>query len=87
MSLTLFLSSVLSVAAPTGVSMTPKTITLDTVAVVTTPGTARPAASAKTRYCIFETATGSRIRTKTCHTADEWIASEGEIPTGRISRR
>ena len=85
MLLTLLLTSALSAASP-GRDAPPPTVTLDTVAVVNRSG-ASSAASANTRYCVVEALTGSRIRTKVCHTADEWIASEGEVPTGRIMRR
>ncbi|HJO64226.1 MAG TPA: hypothetical protein QF469_02705, partial [Sphingomonas sanguinis] len=84
MLLSLLLTSALAATSPVR-DAPPTTVTLDTVAVVTRSGAA-PAAT-PTRYCIVEALTGTRIRTKVCHTADEWIASEGEVPTGRITRR
>ncbi|WP_322964188.1 hypothetical protein [Sphingomonas fuzhouensis] len=86
MLLTLLIASTLS-AAPAREPVEPNTVTLNTVAVATTG--ARPSAvpSKATRYCVIDAITGSRIRIKTCRTADEWIAMEGELPTGRIARR
>jgi hypothetical protein len=34
---------------------------------------ATPVASAKTRYCIVDTRTGSRIPKRTCKTRAEWL--------------
>jgi len=34
---------------------------------------ATPAPSAKTRYCIVDTRTGSRIPTRTCKTRAQWL--------------
>ncbi|KTT67764.1 hypothetical protein [Sphingomonas sanguinis] len=85
MLLSLLLTSALAATSPVR-DAPPTTVTLDTVAVVSRSGAA-PAAARPTRYCIVEALTGTRIRTKVCHTADEWIASEGEVPTGRITRR
>jgi hypothetical protein len=39
-----------------------------------------------TRLCVVDRLTGSRIPTKVCHTADEWIARDGVVPTGKIKR-
>ena len=35
--------------------------------------TAQPAAESKTRYCIRDTVTGSRVPVKVCHTRKEWL--------------
>jgi hypothetical protein len=57
---------------------------------VATPraGDAAPAASAApapaeaaTKYCVYETPTGSHIRKKTCLTRDQWIKSYDFDPT------
>ena len=53
---------------------------------------AAPAASigvphGTTRYCVIDRITGSHIPVKLCRTADEWIAREGQVPTGRIKTR
>ncbi|HIV76887.1 hypothetical protein [Sphingomonas yabuuchiae] len=86
MLLTLLIASTLS-AAPAREPVEPNTVTLNTVAVATTGTQPSIMPSKATRYCIIGEMTGSRIRLKTCRTADEWIATEGEIPTGRIARR
>lgn len=39
-----------------------------------------------TRLCVVDRLTGSHIPTKVCHTADEWIARDGVVPTGKIKR-
>ncbi|MGE7207454.1 hypothetical protein ACQKJZ_17475 [Sphingomonas sp. NPDC019816] len=39
-----------------------------------------------TRLCVVDRLTGSRIPIKVCHTADEWIARDGAVPTGKIKR-
>ncbi|MDY0959116.1 hypothetical protein SOM26_10520 [Sphingomonas sp. CFBP8993] len=84
MLLKLLIASTVSTAAP--VREAP-TVTLDAVAVVTDLR-GRPAASdAKTRYCIVDRLPGSLIPTRFCHTASEWIAIDGAVPTGRIARR
>ncbi|BCI70535.1 hypothetical protein SPKIRA_13650 [Sphingomonas paucimobilis] len=40
-----------------------------------------------TRICVVDRVTGSNIPVKVCHTADEWIARDGAVPTGKIKRR
>lgn len=96
MLLTLLIASTLSAAParepvePNTVpssAATPGTVTLNSVAVPTTNGQPAAVPSKATRYCVVGTITGSRIPLKTCRTADEWIAMDGEIPTGRIVRR
>ena len=87
MLLTLLIASTLSAAAPGREPMALPTVTLNTVAVTTEGGVSPATVSASTRYCVVETLTGSHIPTKICHTADEWIAREGQVPTGRIARR
>ncbi|QXT35348.1 hypothetical protein KV697_16645 [Sphingomonas sanguinis] len=82
MLLTLLIASTLS-AAPAREPVEPNTVTLNTVAVATTD--IQP--SKATRYCAVGQITGSRIPVKVCRTADEWIAKDGELPTGRIARR
>lgn len=38
-------------------------------------GQQAPAAQAKpTNYCVVRTVTGSHLRTKTCHTREDWLA-------------
>lgn len=87
MLLTLMIASGLSAAVSASEPITPPTVTIDAVAVTSAPGAPPPAMSSKTRYCVFDTLPASRIRMKICRTADEWIASEGQVPTGRIARR
>ena len=91
MLLTLLIASTLSAAparpavepAPT----TPNAVTLNTVAV--RPSGAEPSGmpSKATRYCVVAQITGSHLPIKVCRTADDWIAMDGQIPTGRIARR
>ena len=45
------------------------------------PG-ASPTATDKTKYCVVDTLTGSRISKKTCHTRKEWLA-QGFDPLAR----
>ncbi len=87
MLLTLLIASTLSAAAPGREPLASPTVTLNTVAVTAEGGASPAPVSASTRYCVVERLTGSRIPTKVCHTADEWIALEGHVPTGRIARR
>ncbi len=86
MLLTLLIASTLS-AAPAREPVEPNTVTLNTVAVATMGGQPSAVPSKTTRYCAVATLTGSRIPVKVCRTADEWIAMDGELPTGRIARR
>ncbi|WP_230482229.1 hypothetical protein [Sphingomonas sp. Leaf21] len=58
-----------------------------TAATIVAERSPSPMASSATRYCVVDTLTGSRIPTRVCRTADEWIAREGAVPTGRIARR
>ncbi|WP_294234530.1 hypothetical protein [uncultured Sphingomonas sp.] len=43
--------------------------------------------SPTTRYCVIDTLTGTRIRTKKCLTAAQWIARDGEVPGADTKRR
>jgi hypothetical protein len=86
MLLTLLIASTLS-AAPAHEPVEPNTITLNTVAVATTGGQSAAVPSKTTRYCAVGQITGSHIPVKVCRTADQWIAMDGELPTGRIARR
>jgi hypothetical protein len=86
MLLTLLIASTLS-AAPAHEPVEPNIVTLNTVAVATTGGQPSAMPSKATRYCAVSQITGSRIPVKVCRTADQWIALDGELPTGRIARR
>ncbi|WP_454278133.1 hypothetical protein [Sphingomonas sp. Marseille-Q8236] len=86
MLLTLLIASTLSTAASGREPIAP-TIAAPSTAAMTSGGSAASTFPADTRFCIYDTPTGSRIRLKVCRTADEWIATEGQVPTGRIARR
>ncbi len=45
-----------------------------------TPTAATPAPNAKTRYCVKDTTTGSRLPKKTCKTRADWIADDNFDP-------
>lgn len=46
----------------------------DSAPVAATPAAApTPTAAAKTRYCVVDTRTGSRIPTRTCKTRTQWL--------------
>ncbi|MFN3775872.1 hypothetical protein [Sphingomonas parapaucimobilis] len=91
MLLTLLIASTLS-AAPAretveAAPITPNAVTLNTVAVTTSGGAPSVMPSKATRYCVVAQITGSHLPVKVCRTAEDWIAMDGQIPTGRIARR
>ncbi|WP_343527973.1 hypothetical protein [Sphingomonas sp.] len=82
MLLSLLLASALSVAAKDTVApAAPVTQVGAPVAAAAVPG------RAPVRYCVITELTGSRLSRKICHTADEWIALEGAVPTPRGTAR
>ncbi|GAM00695.1 hypothetical protein [Sphingomonas parapaucimobilis] len=86
MLLTLLIASTLS-AAPARETVEAAPITLNTVAVTTSGGAPSVMPSKATRYCVVAQITGSHLPVKVCRTAEDWIAMDGQIPTGRIARR
>lgn len=86
MLLTLLIASILS-AAPARETVEAAPITLNTVAVTTSGGAPSVMPSKATRYCVVAQITGSHLPVKVCRTAEDWIAMDGQIPTGRIARR
>lgn len=73
----------LTILASAALAIVPGVSTATPRAGDTTPA-ASPApapAEAQTKYCVFETATGSHIRKKTCLTREQWIKSYDFDPT------
>ena len=50
---------------------------------VATPPSGGQSADSQRRICVAEPRSESRISRPICHTAREWIALEGEVPTTR----